>query len=149
MNICTKCHVHPSNRGWDIVFIYSVVYYSIYVWSKVTDRVRKAPLTLQICHQSVSPWWGPGSLLTLQSASPLPVKWFKAKQLAASTWLFYVFRGDRIKVPLLKREENSSSNPCAQIWPATICSPQRSKVDPASMNYTLWGMWRVKGYSCM
>lgn len=70
---------------------------------------------------------------------------------APQNWLdlFYVFHRDRIKVVLLKHGENSSSNLCAQIWPDTICSPQRSKVDPASMNYTLSDMWRVKGYLCM
>lgn len=76
--------------------------------------------------------------------SPLHVKWFKAKQLASTTWLFLnAFRGERIKVLLLKHTENSSSNPLAENWPDTICSPQRSKVDYASMNYTLSDMWHV------
>lgn len=54
-----------------------------------------------------------GSMVSPLFTSFLPVKWFKAKQLAASTWRHHVFHWDRIKVLLLKRGENSSPSPCA------------------------------------
>lgn len=56
--------------------------------------------------------------------------------------------GDSIKV-LPHKKTPSSSNPRAQIWPDAICSPERSKVDPAPMNYTSPDMWRVRCCTCM
>lgn len=63
--------------------------------------------------------------------------------------LFRVFCEGWIKLLLVKCREISSSYPGAQIWPDTICSLQRSKVDSASMNYTLSDMWCVRANSCM
>lgn len=51
--------------------------------------------------------------------------------------------GESIKVLPLKQ------NPRAQIGPDAICSPERSKVDPAPMNYTSPDMWRVRCCTCM
>lgn len=65
--------------------------------------------------------------------------------------------GDSIKVLPLKQKgvqgwtppPPSSSNPRARIGPDAVCSPERSKVDPAPMNYTSPDMWRVRCCTCM
>ncbi len=94
--------------------------------------------------------WRPGCLLTILSLHlPSLLSGSKPSILWHQVDFCNLFHGDRIKVLLLKHGENSSSNRTAQIWPDTICSPQRSKVDPASMNYASSDMWRVRGYSCM